>query len=687
MTERPREIPAPRRVQSALRRQRRAVLIAAVVVVLLAAALAVTLYFTSRVTFIDPVDGIKYYAVKKDGVYVLRDKGRNELRQNNSGQYVTAADTLVKVDPDSGECTVIATVMVEGDETTRFDSLRMQYDVLLYPHIEREAITSIEVHNRVDAFRILQFTLSDGTGASSNFFALESRPDVTVDSVGLFATLVNATGYTVARMRLDKDTVRQYGYAEYGLPENPDDAEVYFVIRAEGNVEHKVVIGNLVPTGEGYYARYDDLENVYILGRLDATEYYGGTEEALFGPVEGYVTPAKGSNEMASNNYFDVTDLKIIDKSVADDPVIQFSYSASIDKRSNTYYAGYPYVTTGALPGYNVDSIRADNILYQLYNWAPSRVVALEPNGMDADELDDWLDQYGVGSATHAYEVNFTFNKARTYDPATDSDTIRPQDQERHTILISALQADGTYNVYNICMLYNAKTGAFDQTADGYRMVVAIPKEQMNFLLWDAIEWVEPRIFSDYISYCDRITVHVAPGNGTFPGGRDVTFYLDNSESLTIDTQQSEAVSTDKLVVRDDQGRAWTYDNVNQADDVYQFKLFYKTLLYTSLMGTSSLTEAEQQALIDTGEAGATLAITLHFSLLKYSTEAGRYVETGETIEKSYCYYTSYEYPREAFTTLNGVGKFYTVRTRVEKVIRDLGRLYAGETIDPMATY
>ena len=365
MTEKPREIPAPRRVQSALRRQRRAVVITAIIVALLAAALAVTLYFTSRVTFIDPADGVKYYAVKKDGAYVLRDGERNVLRVNGSGQYVTAADTLVKVDPDSGECTVIATVLTEGDETTRFDTLRLQYDVLLYPHIEREEITSIEVHNRTDTFRIVQYTVTGTSGKTSNFFAPETRPDVTVDNAGLFATLVNATGYTVTRMRLDKETVREYGYAEYGLPEDPDAAEVYFIIRAAGNVEHKVIIGNLVPTGEGYYARYDDRENVYILGRLDATEYYGSTEEALFGPVEGYVTPVKGSGEMTSSNYFDVTDLKVIRADEPDKPVIQFSYSGSIDKRTNTFYAGYPYVTTGAMQGYYIDSIRADTILYQ----------------------------------------------------------------------------------------------------------------------------------------------------------------------------------------------------------------------------------------------------------------------------------------------------------------------------------
>ncbi len=678
MTEKPREIPAPRRVQSALRRQRLAVIVVAAVVALLAAALAVTLYFTSRVTFVDPADGVKYYAVKKNGVYVLRDADRNVLRVNGNGNYVTAASTLVSVDEKNGACTVIATVMIEGDETTRFDALRMKYDVLLYPHIERKEITSIEVHNRVDTFRLLKFLTVDETGQELTFFAPEDRPDISVDTTGLFATLVNATGYTVAKMRIDKETVRQYGFAEYGLPENPDDAEVYFVIRAEGGVEHKVIIGDLVPTGEGYYARYDDRENVYILGRLDATEYYGGTEQALFGPVEGYVSPVKGSHNMTNSNYFDVTDLTIVDAADPGTPIIQFSYSGSIDKRNNTFYASYPYVATGDLAGYYVDSIRADTILYQIYTWSPSRVVALERTDMDADEFSAWMDGYGLGVGSYAYQVSFTFNRDRSYDPLTDKDTVRKQDQEKHTLVISHLQEDGNYYVYNACMLYNAETGAFDKAALGYRMIVAIPQSQMNFLLWDAIDWVEPRIFSDYIAYCDRISVHVAPGGGTFPTGRDVTFYIDNSASLANATNESETISTDAMVVRDDR---------NTVLDTYQFKLFYKSLLYTTLTGTSSLSEAEQQALIDTGAAGATLSLTLHFRPVRYNTETGRYEETGETIEKTYCYYTSYDYPREAFTTLNGAGRFYTVRPRVEKVIRDLGRLYAGETIDPMATY
>lgn len=678
MTDKPREIPAPARVKSSLRRQRRAVIIVAVVVAVLAAALAVTLYFTSRIVFVDPADGTKYYAVRKDGVYVLRDTDRNVLRINSSGHYVTAADTLVKVDETNGNCTVVATVLVEGDETTRYNALNIGYDVLLYPHITREQILSIEVHNRVDSFRFLKFTGTKSTGEEYTFFAPDLRPDLSVSESLLFPTLVNATGYTVARMRLDKETVRQYGYAEYGLPDDPADAEVYFIIEAEGNVRHKVVIGDLVPTGDGYYARYDDRENVYILGRLDATEYYGGTEDALFGPIERYIPPIKASNNMTGQNYFDVTDFKVIDAADAANPVIQFSYSASIDKRNNTFYANYPYVAEGTLSGYYVNSNKVDAILYQLYTWSPSRVVSLQRAAIDTDEFSAWMESYGLGADSYAYELNFMFNTVRTYDEETDRDIIKVQNQEKHRILVSPLQPDGTYNVYNACLLYNTETGQFDQMASGYNMIVAVPQAQMNFLLWERIDWVAADIFSDHIAFCDRITVHVAAGNSTFPSGRDVTFYLDNTDSFNRETNDNTSIPTDQMIVRDDQG---------VVIETYQFKRFYQALLYTSLAGPSSLTEVERQAMIDTGTEGATLALTLHFRLMKYDKATKRYVETGETVEREYCYYTSYAYPREAFTSLNGVGEFYTMRTRIDKIIRDIGKLYTSETIDPRASY
>ena len=54
---------------------------------------------------------------------------------------------------------------------------------------------------------------------------------------------------------------------------------------------------------------------------------------------------------------------------------------------------------------------------------------------------------------------------------------------------------------------------------------------------------------------------------------------------------------------------------------------------------------------------------------------------------KEYCFYKSARYPREVYTTQNGIGDFYIVRSRIDKVISDLNRIYTGETIVPDAPF
>ena len=55
---------------------------------------------------------------------------------------------------------------------------------------------------------------------------------------------------------------------------------------------------------------------------------------------------------------------------------------------------------------------------------------------------------------------------------------------------------------------------------------------------------------------------------------------------------------------------------------------------------------------------------------------------------REYCFYRDYAAPREIFTTVNGVGDFYISRTRFEKILRDIGRLYnPDDPINPNGTY
>lgn len=658
--------PAAARIQSSLRRQRRILLIAVIVTAVLALALVLTNFLTSREPFYDPVDNTKYYVVKKDGTYVLTATDGTVLRQTESTNFVTASGTIVNVDRKTGEYAIVATVLVEGDETTKFDSVTNSYDVLLYPILERAQIKSIEVVNKNGGFSIGKIISDDGVES----FVLKNRPDLEVGNSIVFATLINCTGYTQTLMRLDPDRV--LGYEEYGL----DTETTYFVITDMDGKSHKVIVGDEVPSGTGYYARYEGRDAVYVLREFSGeTEYNSTFERAIVnGTPEDYVVAPSSSHNVSSTNYFDVTNFKLYTSENYAKPLVEFSYAGSIEKRRNTYYSNVPYVADGGMKGYNINSITVDDCLYALQQWSADHVVAVGDASRTA-ELDDWLRPYGLSSDTYAYRLSYILNLARTYNSTTGKDVIsKENDQEYHEILISKKQDNGFYYAYNICYKWDPETSSYSKVAPGYNMVVALTPSQVQFVTWDLEEWIDSSIFGGHISYMTKMEINIKPGDSVFPTGLSKILYLDNSASLTQEPSQAGGVPTNHMVIRDSNA---------VLIDTNQFKSFYSTLIYTPLADYSSLSEAEQAAFRESGTAGAYMSIKMTYELIEYDAEKKDYVSTGEVIVKEYCFYKSALYPREVYTTVNGVGDFYVVRSRIDKVINDLNRLYTGETIVP----
>ena len=659
MTENPKQTTAVAKCQSALRRQRRILLICVIVVAVLIIALIIANFLSSRTPFYDPVDNTKYYVVYKKGEYTLQDTDGNVMSTTADGNYLTNASTIVYIDDQSGAATVIATVLVEGSETTSFNYSNMGYDVLLYPIIERTSIKTIRIHNEKGEFAIQRLTLADG----STEFVIESRPDLTASNTSLFATLVYCTGYPKSLMRIDKELIESY--AEYGLPQNTADADCYFIITATDGTSHKVIIGDEIPSGSGYYVRYEGRDAVYILYKLAETEYSSTFDKALFGTAEDFVTPVGSSQAVDNSNYFDVSDFKIYHAD-RPSPVVSFSYAGSIDKRNNTFYATVPYVS-GNPSGYEINAHTVDNCLYTMFTWTPERAVEIGLSTRTED-IDEWLAPYGLDNDSFAYRISYMLNLARTYDASTGKDVLENVNRELHEILISEKQEDGLYYVYNICYLWDPEDGAFTKLATGYDMVVAIDESQLSFLLWEDSEWVDADPFSGNIAFMTELSVKVASGDATFPSGYQKTFYLNNSASFdALAASKSDQLHSNKMKVTDDSGKTMNTSH---------FKDFYVSLLYTSLTGLSSLDDTEKQAAISSGENGAALVIRAKYVLREFDPVSGVFVETGEVVERVYCFYRSYSQPREMYMTLNGEGDFYVIRSRVEKLIRDISKLY-----------
>ncbi len=669
MTDNRNKQPAAARIQSSLRRQRRILLIAVITTAVLAIALAVTTFFVNRDPFFDPVDNAKYFVVRENDTFVLKDENGKTLPKSDATNYVTAAGTIVNVDRSTGECTVVAAVEVEGDETVSFNSGSNKYDVLLFPALVRDRIKSIEIKNKNGTISIGRLVADDGTVS----FVLKNRPDLEIGGTVLFATLINCTGVTRTLMRLDPAKVAELGLSEYGL----DTEEVYFIITDTDGKSHKVIVGDETPSGTGYYARYEGRDAVYVLREFESeTEYNSTFKKSVLGKEEDFVVARSTSHMITNSNYFDVTGFKIYSSQNPGTPFVEFSYSGSIEKRRGTYYSNIPYVADGGMKGYTIDSITVDDCLYSLMALSPDHVAALGDSSR-TESLDEWLKPYGLDAGSYAYRMTYTLNLARTYNSATGKDVISDEtEREYHEILVSKKQENGFLYVYNICYTWDPETSSFAKPAVGYDMVVAVAPQQLQFLEWGLDKWIDGNIFGGHISYLSQVAINIKPGDSTFPTGFSKILYLDNSASLTQAPSNNGGVPTGKLVIRDNNG---------QVLDTEAFKDLYASLLYTALTDYSSLTDTQKQACIDSGLEGAYVSIVMTYDLFVYNSQTKKYESTGEVITKEYCFYKSPLYPREAFLTMNGVGDFYIVRSRVDKIVADIYRFYNNEPIVPDA--
>ena len=651
-----RVIPQPRRRRSSLKRQRRALIIALAVVVVLAVAFALVFYFTSRNVFED-ADGTKYYILRREGEWIMEDEEGNRLYQDSDGNYITKIGTIIMVEVESGDYHVVSYVSTSDSETLDFDYVNGEYSILMYPRLQaydetdrdEYRIQSIEIVNEKDSFG---FVLN-----AENKYELKGYPNVKYNSI-LFSTLVYCTGTPRVLLRLTPEAVALYGYGEYGLPENDADAKNYFTITSMTGATHKVILGNKIPSGAGYYVRYAGRSSVYILNEMTESDYNATFTKSLLSTIEEYVTP-RVVVEMTATNYFDVSNFKLYrmadyapGTNVSEQkPFVTFYYEP-IERRRGTFYSNVPYFGEGDWEGFYINTFRVDDCLLSLQEISASSTVWLD----SADKpltLETFAGEYGV-----AYAVSYYFNSER-YGAEQNYDVKTKVEQQ---VWISPISDHDTYYIYN----------------EMFDMVVEVSREYLEFVEWSRFEWVDADVFSGHIGYLQKIEALI-PGGTTagITGVNRIEFTLDNSASLTGDNATDKAgnVNTAELKAYAKYG---SMQNAAVAN-VTQVRKLYQSLMYSSLAGNSSLSESVQQSLRDGGDASAKLVLRLTYDI------------GDEVIVREYRFYDA-DGGRQYFATVNGNGSFYMQSNRVDKLIRDLGRALvtdeaalAENAIDPLA--
>ena len=191
------------------------------IVIILAIAYFVISNFILNITaVIDPADNTEYYIIYKDKTYALYDTDKKTKRPTDAqyGYYITKAQTLIEVDAETGEYEIQAVLEdrnTEGNEVVGFNFRR-----LLFPHIEKANIRSLEVHTEAGTYTFARMS-ANGEYDDNGDFVIVGSPLTTYDQE-LFASLYVSAGYTISTRKLENDKIARHDngqikYEEYGL--------------------------------------------------------------------------------------------------------------------------------------------------------------------------------------------------------------------------------------------------------------------------------------------------------------------------------------------------------------------------------------------------------------------------------------------------------------------------------------
>ena len=294
----------------------------------------------------------------------------------------------------------------------------------------------------------------------------------------------------------------------------PASYVIYGIDKATGeNISHKMIIGDRLINGGGYYAQYVDTETGE---RRDTVYTLGGTiDSTLLAPAKSLVKPGIAYPTTATN-YFDVSDFTINQKT--DDTVgsyeevITFSFIDMAD-REDTVEGIHPYkFTKGEFTGFRPNYDNIDACLLSLMDPTINEICVLSPSA--ADKI-----AYGIASPMVDENGNIVYdidgNIKCVYDAQykvtfyrTETDASGKEHRFLQTMYISEPNYDGNYYVYTE-IDFPAKPKSLDAICE-------VSSSTLNFLTWDSYDWVYPKILQTGILYAEEITVKLPDYNVSF---------------------------------------------------------------------------------------------------------------------------------------------------------------------------
>ncbi|MCI8386948.1 MAG: DUF4340 domain-containing protein [Clostridiales bacterium] len=308
--------------------------------------------------------------------------------------------------------------------------------IMLFGQKERSNIESIEIHNSFGEWGIF-YDYSDEA------FYITGYPEAPYDKE-LFSSLVTSAGYTLSMTRV---TENAEDMSEFGLADKDNPA--WYTLKTRDGESHTVYIGDMIPTGAGYYCRYKDRNAVYV---LDST-----LSKTLLQPLEVMITPML-SLPMQTNDYFTVKNFAIMK---GNDVSVLLTYLDEDERAAEAAMSAYKML---APANYTVNSTNYSVALEALTSFQGTSTLVYDPT-------EDELKEYGL--LEPAYTLSYEYQGIQ------------------QMIVFSEKNESGNYYAYSL--LFN--------------LITEVDGSSLAWLDWDIIKWVDQPIFMMNINDVETITV------------------------------------------------------------------------------------------------------------------------------------------------------------------------------------
>ena len=329
--------------------------------------------------------------------------------------------------------------------------------VQMFDYVTAAEVKDIYVHNSFGEYKIV-------SKGNSNL-VIEGYEHILLDGEKLTQMIINA-GYTLSTFNAN---VNAEDFSKYGLAEGESDA--YFVLTTTAGKRYTVYIGDKTLAGDGYYARYEGRNAIYVLD--------DSIEKDILAPVTNLVNPLL-AYPSPMNSYYLVSNFVI---ARGDKMFLKADYLNPAQRDELAAVSVHQLSVPGDYPAGQA----YDDVLAIFCNFVGSEVLSI-------DLSDESLEKYGLKEP--AYQLYFD----NTLLDANDN----PSSVVSNLIYFSEKKQDesGAYFYYAASYLFG--------------IIAKVDAISADFLSWELDKWVSPSIFQVNIMNVESLTMRGKDVNAKF---------------------------------------------------------------------------------------------------------------------------------------------------------------------------